>query len=316
MIHRLLPAVLGVILVPTVALAGPPLSDYAIFAATDNVVLGGNSQVSFVPGAPTPVVGSGYAGSAYAAVQLNGGAAVQGDVRSMGDVTLMNSTMISGTVYHAPGTVITLGSPATIGGEVIGDPELPTLPPAATCASGGTNYTIANGGSLPLAPGPYGIVQLGGACELNLSSGTYFFEELRSGNGLRLKVDLSGGPLRVYACSGPGGGAGFVDFGSVTTIIVAGAGGDPNTAASMIRFEPQGTSPLGWSFEASGSSNWLGDVVTPNGSIHFGGSGCCSYWNGRFHAQGKVDIEHAVTGSLPTQIVTQTTWGRVKVLYR
>lgn len=293
----------------------PPLADYAVFAATDKVTIGAGSRVLATLSAPTPVVGSGYAGAAYAAVFMNGGAAVQGDVRSAGSVAMANGTSISGIVYHAAGTTFTHGTPYLIGGEVIGDPELPAFPPASPCASGGANYNLGNGQVLTLAPGSYGTVRLGGACTLNLSSGDYYLGDLKSGNGLRLNFDLSGGPLQVYLCAG-GGGDGSVDFGSVTAALVAGAGGDADVAATMIRFEPQGISPVGWSFEASGSSTWIGDVVAPNGSIHYGGSGCCSLWTGRFHALGQVDLEHAVTGELPPTPAATTTWGRVKVQYR
>lgn len=300
---------------PVTVSAGPPLSDYAIFAATDRVVIGAGSSILALPTSPTPVVGSGYSGSSYAAIFLNGAASVQGDMRSAGNVSLQNGTSITGTIYHAAGTTLTHGNPYFIGGEVIGDPELPAFPPASPCVSGGPSYNLGNSQVLTLAPGSYGSVHLGGACTLDLSSGVYSLGDLKSGNGLRLNVDLSGGPIQVYVCAG-GGGSGYVDFGSVTTVLVAGAGGDPNLASTMIRFEAQGTSPTGWSFEASGSSTWLGDVVTPNGSIHYGGSGCCSLWTGHFHAYGQVDVEHAVTGELPPVPAAPMTWGRVKVQYR
>jgi len=299
---------------PSIAQAGPPLSEYAIFAATDRVTLGAGSSVLATLNNPVPVVGSGRAG-AVTAVFMNGGAIIQGDVRSAGNVQLQNGNVITGTVYHAPGTTLTHGSPFSIGGEVVGDPELPTLPSASACASGGPTYNLGNGQVLTLAPGSYGFVRLGGACTLNLSSGTYYLGELKSGNGLTLRVDLTGGPINIYVCAG-GGGGGFVDFGSVTMQLVGGAGGNPDIAATMIRLEAQGSSGTGWSFEASGSSTWYGDVFTPNGSIHYGGSGCCSYWTGRLHALGQVDLEHAVTGELAPVPAAPTTWGQIKATYR
>jgi hypothetical protein len=299
---------------PSVARAGPPLTQYAICAATPRVSIGAGSSVMATPNNPAPIVGSGRAG-AVTAVFMNGGAIVQGDVRSAGNVVLQNGNVITGTVYHAAGTTLTHGSPFSIGGEVIGDPELPTLPAASACASGGTSYTLGNGQTLTLAPDSYGFVRMGGACTLNLSSGTYYLGELKTGNGLTLNVDLSGGPLNLFVCAG-GGGGGFVDFGSVVMNLVGGAGGNPDIAATMIRLEAQGVSGTGFSFEASGSSTWLGDVFTPNGSIHYGGSGCCSHWIGRLHALGQVDLEHAVTGELAPTPAKNSTWGQVKATYR
>ena len=311
--RNLAASVFALSMIPLAASAGPPLSHYAIFAATDRVKIGAGSHVAFLPGAPTPIVGTGYKGTINPGVFLNGGALIQGDVRSASDVSLANGCAITGTVYHPAGTTVSLGSGSTTAGQLIGNPELPVLPAASPCASGGTNHTIANGQSLTLAPGSYGSIQLGGACHLSLSSGAYYLTKLTSGNGLRLNVDLSGGPLSVYVCGVSG--EGYTDFGSVTTSIVAGPS-DPNTASQMIKFEPQGASATGWSFEASGSSKWLGTVFSPNGSIHFGGGGCCSSWTGQFLAQGQVNLEHAVTGSLPTEISRIATWGRVKSMYR
>ncbi len=309
-----LAAIVASLCLPAAASAGPPLSDYAVFSATGRVTIGAGSSIHAVPTAPNPLVGSGYAGTG-AAVFMNGGASVEGDVRSAGNVTLQNGNIITGTVYHAPGTTLTHGSPFFIGGEVVGDPELPAFPAASPCGSGGTSYNLGNGQILTLAPNSYGSVRLGGACTLKLSSGVYYFGELKSGNGLKLQVDLTGGPLQIHACAG-GGGDGSVDFGSVTMQLVGGAGGSAEVAATMIRLEVQGVSGTGHSFEASGSSTWMGDIFAPNGSIHFGGSGCCSLWTGHFHALGEVDLEHAVTGELPPVPAAMSTWGRVKTQYR
>ena len=276
-----------------------PLSNFVIFGAA-KVTVGGSSLIS-------GLVGSSLATSipTALAVELMGAAEVNGDVRSAGNVTLNNGTRIVGTLYRAIGTTLHLGSPASVGAEVIGDPELPSLPTPTSSTSGGPSYTgLPNGTTLTLEPGSYGTVQLAGACTLNLSAGDYYFDLLTSGNGLNLNLDLGAGSIRIFV-------TGKADFGSVDVGLTN--GGD----ASQIYLETHGSGAAGFNaFEASGGSDWLGDVFAPYGDIHFGGSGCCSTFQGRFHSGAEVDIEHAVTGVGPPVAVAPATWGQVKSLYR
>src|SRR5439155_7331013 len=138
-------------------------SDYVILAG-DKVTIGAGSQMQGLVGSS---LSTGTANQF--AVTVAGAASVQGDVRSADDIKLNNGAAISGTAYHPGGTNISMGAGASVGGEVIADPELPALPAPAVFASGGTSYTgLPNGTNLTLAPGSYGDVILGGGCTLNL----------------------------------------------------------------------------------------------------------------------------------------------------
>jgi hypothetical protein len=134
-------------------------------------------------------------------------------------------------------------------------------------------------------------VNLGGANALNLFAGTYVFDSLSAGNGLDLNLDLTSGAILLYVL-------GQVTFGETDMFLT---GGGPND----VYLEAQGTFTN--AFRATGGSTWYGTVFTPNGGIHFGGSGCCSSFTGHFWANGVADIEHGVTGTLPPPAIPEPT---------
>ncbi|HKF42783.1 MAG TPA: hypothetical protein VKG01_06775 [Thermoanaerobaculia bacterium] len=269
--------ILGSVLAAGTALAaGPPIDDYIVYGE-NGVKIGVGSTVTGLVGARNNWFQSGNT-----AVRLNGTASVQGDVRSGGNVSLGNGGSVTGIVYHAVGTTLTVPPTASVGGEVVGDPLLPSLPAAAvlTCPTGGANYSGANSQSLSLSnASPIGDVTYGAGFTVTLtSSGNYFFNSISTANGAKLVVQSP--PVHIYVCQG-------ANFGSVETLPTSLSNTD-------VKLEAHGT---GDAFSGNGGSNWIGDVYTPNGSIHFGGSGCCTFFNGRFWAGQQVDIEHGVTGT-------------------
>ena len=261
--------------------AGPPIQDYTVYGV-DGVKIGAGSIVNGLTGAQNNAVANSTA------VKINGAASVVADVRSGGNVNLANGASVTGIVYHAAGTSLTLGSGATIGGEVVGDPGLPSLPAASIfpCPSVGPSYSFANSASLTLTPGTYGSLSAGGLFTLILNgAGDYFFNSIATGNGATINVSTPG--VRVFVC-------GAATFGSASVLPTSLTNTD-------LSFEVHASSDN--AFRAAGGSQWIGDVFAPNGQIHFGGSGCCSSFNARFWAGGapcsvnpSVDIEHGVTG--------------------
>ena len=253
--------------------AGPPITDYIVYGE-GGVKIGAGSGVTGLTGARTNF----FQGSA---VFLNGGASVTGDVRSGGNVGLGNGATITGSVYHPAGTTLTVPPTSSTGPEVIGDPELPTLPAptALTCPTGGTNFSGANNASFSANPGIlYGNLTFGAAFTLTLTgSGNYFFNSISTANGAKIVVNAA--PVHIFVCQA-------ATFGSVEVL--------PTSLNSTdLTLEAQGT---GTAFRGTGGSNWIGNVYTPNGSIHFGGGSCCTFFNGQFWAGLQVDIEHGVTG--------------------
>jgi hypothetical protein len=280
------------------ATGAPALEDYLILAGTKVTVGGGSIAAG--------LVGTAFTGGANEfAITVAGAASVQGDVRSAHNVRLNNGAHITGSVYHPPGTIITMGAGATIGADVVAAPELPALPTPTMFSSGGADHTgLGNGVTLTLPPDSYGDVILGGACTLNLSAGTYYFNTLRSANGLRLNVDLSGGSIAIYVTTN-------ASFGSVDVFFPSGG------TASDVYLEAQGSGSATYNaFSAAGGSDWRGTVFAPNGGIHFGGSGCCSTFQGHFWSGRHVDIEHGVSGDGPPVAAANVGWTEFKRIYR
>ena len=279
--------------------AAPVLSDYVILAG-EKVTVGGGSLVE-------GLVGTHYTNAVATqfAITVAGAAAVNGDVRSADNVQLNNGADITGNVIHPAGTTINMGAGATIGADVVADPELPALPAPSMFSSGGASHTgLGNGATLTLAPGSYQDVILGGACTLNLSSGTYYFNDLGAANGLDLVLDLAGGPIAIYVTT-------RAHFGSVDVFLPNGGG------PADIYLEAQGSGTGTYNaISAGGGSDWVGTAFAPNGGIHFGGSSCCSTFQGHFWSGKHVDIEHGVNGNGPPVSVEQSDWSTYKSLYR
>ena len=288
---------LGIAFATHSAGAAPVLNDYLILAG-GQVTVGGSSTA-------VGLVGSSFTGLANQfAVTVAGGASIQGECRSAHHVKLNNGAHITAAVIHPNGTNISMGAGATVGADVIGSPDLPALPSPASFSSGGTSYSgLPNGATLTLSPNSYGSVTLGGGCTLNLSAGVYYFNSIQTGNGLDLNLDLQGGSIQIYVTN-------FARFGSLDVFLTSGG------SANDIYLEAQGSGTSTYNaFSAGGGSDWLGTVYAPNGGIHFGGSSCCSSFQGHFWSGKHVDLEHGLTGSGPVT-VAPTTWSTAKSLFR
>jgi len=113
------------------AMASVVITDFAIYAQRDvkigvGTIVGLPSQLSLV-GAGTMVVGVGDA-------QLNGTAGIHGNLRAGDDVSLGNSTFVSGTITNPD--QFTVGSGVTYGAHIVAMPDLPTLPVATVFSNG------------------------------------------------------------------------------------------------------------------------------------------------------------------------------------
>ncbi len=169
-----------------------------------------------------------------------------------------------GSVLQQVGASVTCGSPPCIFENsadtavhslldletVIG----PSTDVAATLA--GTPARVAvdrpPGTSTILAPGVYGSMNLGTGNQLALASGDYFFDSIRAGRDLVLKLNLSGGEIAIFVGSD-------AIFGRGLTIDLA--GGD----ATDIYLEAHGRRVL-----LSSDGEWVGTIWAVNGNISFG----------------------------------------------
>lgn len=278
-LHWVLAPLLGALTVclstPAVA-AGPPLSQYTIFGE-NGVIIGFDSDIVGLVGGRNndPVAGN-------TAVRLNGKATVTGDVRSGGNVNLQNQASISGTVFRPAGTTLVLNSGSSVGTDAFPvDPMLPTLPPSSAfaCPTGGAPLSGGNNQALALTPGSYGAINYGGGFALTLNgSGSYFIDSINAGNGSTLIITSPN--TKVFVC-GP------ARWGSVNVTT-------PLQSPCTFSLETKASGDN--AFLAGGNSNWVGDVLAPNGEIHIGSGGSVGSFIGRFFSN-VVDIEHSIAGS-------------------
>ncbi len=103
---------------------------------------------------------------------------IQKDNTITGDVTSQTSISNFGTITGTPSV------------EPVDTEALPSL----SYSAGGLNKTVPSGGSLAVAPGSYNLVTLNSGGTLKLTSGEYFFNELKhSGSEAEVEIDLSSG---------------------------------------------------------------------------------------------------------------------------
>ena len=69
--------------------------------------------------------------------------------------------------------------------------------PILNISAGGTNITVAKNTALDLAPGSYGDLEVKDGAVLNLSSGTYAFEDIELDKNATLNLDVTNGPIVV-----------------------------------------------------------------------------------------------------------------------
>ena len=180
----------------------------------------------------------------YAAFGGNGFIETWGSQVSGGDVGSDKTvTVNSSTIYTQGGALAPVnGTPSTpLAFSAI------VLPAASVFSSGSLNESAGGGQSLSLAPGSYGNLALGGDNTLNLSAGTYYFNNWNVSGGSFINLNLSGGAIQIYF-------TGNVDLsGNVQTSVIGG------TAAEVY------AEVLG-DWEQSGSSSWDGTVFASGAS--------------------------------------------------
>lgn len=163
----------------------------------------------------------------------------------------INGVLTAGTIdwdpLHPP-------TPPTVGG---GAPESYTapldLPALSGLTPGGADHEYFVPHVLTLDPGSHGYVTLVHDSKLNLRSdpvlgGDYALLGFSGGENLDISVDLSAGPVRIYADDG--------FFG-------------PNTKVSVLNGNPWDVSwESQWSWFLDQETDWIGDILVTEGSIY------------------------------------------------
>jgi hypothetical protein len=269
------------------ALVAAPLQAASISAfsiyAQNNVQIGSGTIV----GTPTQLalVGAGTGAVAVGDASLNGTAGIYGDLRAGDDVSLGNNAFVTGTITNPD--QYTIGSGVVVGSHVVAMPDLPVLPAATDFTVSGASQTVANGGTLTLAPGFYQDITLGGAATLNLTAGDYYLNSLQAGNGLTINVALGGGDIRLFIKT-------TFNAGGIAAMNLTG-GTWANVYAEAQGFGVTG-SALNNVFRISGGNgtNWKGTVLTTNGGIHLGSGSSTGTIEGYLWSAQNVDLEHGL----------------------
>jgi hypothetical protein len=236
---------------------------------------------------------------------------MNGNVGSRGDIQTNGTVGINGDAYSGSQTIFSTATTVT-GTVTVDGSDFPALPTPTAFTSGGTDYIgSGNNGTVSLAPNvSYGELSGGGGWNINLSSGTYYFDSIHFANNTNINLDLSGGAINIFV-------TGELWFGSGADVNLTN-GGD----SSMVYWETHEADTLN-AFRATGGSDWLGTVYAPYGGIHFGsGSGPTTFeghfwsgWDGTYTNlsgnlvyERSVYIEHGVTGNLSPIPVPAAVW--------
>jgi len=258
-----------------------PITDFHIFAKR-NVIIGGTSTVGTPSKLSNVAAGNGAIGIGDGTVA--GGAGIYGNLSAGDDVTLNNSSFVTGTVTNPD--LFTVGSGVTYGSHVSAMPALPALPAASVFLDGVLDVTVGNGATMNLAPGSYDDITLGGAATLNLSAGDYYLRSVSAGNGLTINANLGGGDIRLFVT---------LDFNAGGTKAMNLTGG----TWKNIFAEAQSTSINAFRIGGGSGTNWHGSVFTPNGGIHIGSGSSNGTVEGYLWAGTDVDIEHGLDVIVP-----------------
>jgi len=165
----------------------------------------------------------------------------------------------------------TVVTPLTQGGGTVRDagplswsplPLIPLLPPTPTCVAGSTSVSVPKGGSQTLLPGAYGKLLVANGASLELTGGTYCFQQVKTGRKAVLTVN---GPSSITV------------LGKFQTNTGAKILPGPGVGASDILVGVAG--PL---VRLSHRNKVFGVFYAPNGQLHFGHGG---FYTGQFIAR-------------------------------
>ncbi len=125
--------------------------------------------------------------------------AYNSNLTAVGKITVQKDNTINGDVTSATA----ISNQGTINGDVNVAPVAIEPLPSKSYNAGGPNATVPSNGSLALMPGSYNVVTLNSFGALKLTSGDYFFNQLKyPGSTSIIEIDLSSGnPVTVNVVS-------------------------------------------------------------------------------------------------------------------
>jgi hypothetical protein len=198
-------------------------------------------------------------------------ATVQGSIRSNGTITLGNSDSVSGSVVQLSSVSL---------------PPVPDLTgvtfPSPSGGSPTFNPTNPPGGTVPLAPGSYGTVNINSGARVSLSAGTYYFQQLLINSASSTIVVPTTGIVRIFVASQLAYRGQVVTPAGQTAQILLGYNG---TSAAVL--------------EAS----FRGTFIAPRGAVSIG-TASAQLFRGRFFGQ-NLEVRPGIQLTCDTGVTAQ-----------
>lgn len=119
----------------------------------------------------------------------------KGNLTAVDDIKIKRENTIDGNALA--GDELSISEDATVTGMAAEQPVAAILLPEFSFAAGGENKIVPKNGTLTLAPGTYGNVEVGKKATLFLSAGDYFVNTLDFDDKALLSIDVSAGPVNV-----------------------------------------------------------------------------------------------------------------------
>ena len=132
-------------------------------------------------------------------VEVDKNAIVNGSVTSGDDIKLKENATVGGDVTAAKD--VDLESGVTVVGTITENATVPAIPlltfPSFSVSASGPEVKVEEGETETLAPGSYGKLEVKEDGIVNLSTGRYVFEEIKTDKNTTFNFDVTNGPIVV-----------------------------------------------------------------------------------------------------------------------
>jgi hypothetical protein len=192
-----------------------------------------NGVISFDEGEPGTHAGNL---TAVTDIEIKDDNTVAGDAIAGGNLSLFGNAAVTGTAT-ANATIAPIGLPSPV------------------FTAGGTHVIVPKDGSLTLAPGSYGKIEVKTRGKLFLTAGDYFMDKLEIERAAVLSVDVFAGPVNINVVT-------ELKFEARTEIIITPSGQTSTNQLTFTTLQPD-------TVDIGDESLILGWIIAPNAEVHF-----------------------------------------------